>query len=142
MWFVPALLGLGTPVWDFGARGTLVGLTRGSGRPELVRAVLEGVAHRGADLVDASEADSGLPIAALRVDGGMSDNGIFVAALADAIGRPVEISPVLEATTLGAGLLAGLAIGTHGSLDEIAESYSPARTVEPRTADATRSPRP
>ena len=92
--------------------GTLVGLTRGSGRPELVRAVLEGVAHRGADLVEAAEADSGLPIAALRVDGGMSDNEVFVAALADAIGRPVEISPVLEATTLGAGLLAGLAIGT------------------------------
>jgi glycerol kinase len=139
VWFVPALLGLGTPVWDFGARGTVVGLTRGSGRPELVRAVLEGVAHRGADLVEAGEADSGFPIAALRVDGGMSDNGIFVAGLADAIGRPVEISPVLEATTLGAGLLAGLAIGTHASLDEIAQSYSPARIVEPRTDDATRT---
>jgi hypothetical protein len=61
VWFVPALLGLGTPVWDFGARGTLVGLTRGSGRPEIVRAVLEGVAHRGADLVEASEQDSGFP---------------------------------------------------------------------------------
>ena len=70
--------GLGTPVWDFGARGTLVGLTRGSGRPEIVRAVLEGVAHRGADLVEASESDSGFPIAALRVDGGMSDNAVFV----------------------------------------------------------------
>ena len=79
VWFVPALLGLGTPVWDFGARGTLVGLTRGSGRPEMVRAVLEGVAHRGADLVEASEADSGFPIASLRIDGGMSDNAVFVA---------------------------------------------------------------
>jgi glycerol kinase len=94
VWFVPALLGLGTPVWDFGARGTLVGLTRGSGKPEVVRAVLEGVAHRGADLVEASEEDSGYPIAALRVDGGMSANPVFVQALADAIGRPVEISPV------------------------------------------------
>ena len=64
VWFVPALLGLGTPVWDFGARGTFVGLTRGSGRPELVRAVLEGVAHRGADLLEAAEADSGLRVAA------------------------------------------------------------------------------
>ena len=61
VWFVPALLGLGTPVWDFGARGTLVGLTRGSGRPEIVRAVLEGVAHRGADLVEASERGQRLP---------------------------------------------------------------------------------
>jgi glycerol kinase len=132
VWFVPALLGLGTPVWDFGARGTLVGLTRGSGRAEIVRAVLEGVAHRGADLVEASERDSGYPIAALRVDGGMSANDVFVTALAEAIGRPVEIAPVLEATTLGAGLLAGVAVGTYGSTDELAETFRPRRTVEPR----------
>jgi glycerol kinase len=139
VWFVPALLGLGTPVWDFGARGTVLGLTRGSGRPELVRAVLEGVAHRGADLVEASEVDSGFPIAALRIDGGMSDNDVFVTALADAIGRPVEISPVLEATTLGAGLLAGLAIGQYDSEDDLAATFSPRRTVEPRQDDATRA---
>ncbi len=132
VWFVPALLGLGTPIWDFGARGTLVGLTRGSGRAEIVRAVLEGVAHRGADLVEASERDSGYPIAALRVDGGMSDNEVFVGMLAEAIGRPVEISPVLEATTLGAGLLAGLAVGTYGSTDELAGTFTPRRIVEPR----------
>jgi glycerol kinase len=139
VWFVPALLGMGTPVWDFGARGALVGLTRGSGRPELVRAVLEGVAHRGADLVEAAEADSGFPIGALRIDGGMSDNEVFVTALADAIGRPVQISPILEATTLGAGLLAGLAIGTYGSEDDIAETFSPRRTVEPRGDEAARA---
>jgi glycerol kinase len=138
VWFVPALLGLGTPVWDFGARGTLVGLTRGSGRPELVRAVLEGVAHRGADLVEAAEADSRFPIDTLRVDGGMSDNEVFITALADAIGRPVEISPVLEATTLGAGLLAGLAIGVYTSTDEIAATFSPRRTIEPRIDEARR----
>jgi glycerol kinase len=139
VWFVPALLGMGTPVWDFGARGTVVGLTRGSGRPELVRSVLEGVAHRGADLVEAAEADSGFPIAALRIDGGMSDNDVFVMALADAIGRPVEISPVPEATTLGAGLLAGLAIGTYGSEDDIANTFSPRRTVEPRMDESARA---
>jgi glycerol kinase len=139
VWFVPALLGLGTPVWDFGARGTLVGLTRGSGRPELVRAVLEGVAHRGADLVEAAEADSGFPIHSLRIDGGMSDNDVFVNALADAIGRPVEVSPVLEATTLGAGLLAGLAIGSYASEEELAATFTPRRTVEPRNDDALRA---
>jgi glycerol kinase len=138
VWFVPALLGLGTPVWDFGARGTLVGLTRGSGRPEIVRAVLEGVAHRGADLVEASESDSGFPIAALRIDGGMTDNDVFVQALADAIGRPVEISPVQEATTLGAGLLAGLAVGTYATTSELAETFSPRRTVEPQRSDTDR----
>jgi glycerol kinase len=138
VWFVPALLGLGTPVWDFGARGTLVGLTRGSGRAEIVRAVLEGVAHRGADLVEASESDSGFPIAALRIDGGMSDNAVFVQALADSIGRPVEISPVPEATTLGAGLLAGLAVGTYATTSELAETFSPRRTVEPQQSDTDR----
>ena len=139
VWFVPALLGLGTPVWDFGARGTLVGLTRGSGRPHIVRAVLEGVAHRGADLLEASESDSGHRIESLRVDGGMSDNGVFVQALADATGRPIEVSPVLEATTLGAGLLAGLATGTYGSTDELAATFSPRRTAEPQLDDAARS---
>ncbi|MBV8461975.1 MAG: glycerol kinase, partial [Acidimicrobiales bacterium] len=112
VWFVPALLGLGTPVWDFGARGALVGLTRGSGRAAVVRAVLEGVAHRGADLLEAAELDSGLPVPSLRVDGGMSDNDVFVQALADACGRVVEIAPVTEATTLGAAYLAGMAVGT------------------------------
>jgi glycerol kinase len=139
VWFVPALLGLGTPVWDFGARGTLVGLTRGSGRPEIVRAVLEGVAHRGGDLVEASETDSGYPVTSLRIDGGMSENAVFVGALADAIGRPVEVSPVLEATTLGAGLLAGLAIGTYTSTQELADTFSPRRIVEPRAGDAERA---
>ena len=139
VWFVPSLLGMGTPVWDFGARGALIGLTRGSGRPELVRAVLEGVAHRGADLVEASELDSGFPIESLRIDGGMSDNDVFVTALADAIGRPVEISPVLEATTLGAGLLAGLALGTYGSTDELADTFAPRRTVTPTLDDAGRA---
>ncbi len=139
VWFVPALLGLGTPVWDFGARGTLVGLTRGSGRPEVVRAVLEGVAHRGADLVEASEHDSGHPIATLRIDGGMSANEVFVEALADAIGLPVEISPVVEATTLGAGLLAGLAVGTYASTEELADTFSPRRIVEPQGDAAGRA---
>ncbi len=138
VWFVPALLGLGTPVWDFGARGTVVGITRGSGRPELVRAVLEGVAHRGADLVEAAEVDSGFPIGSLRIDGGMAGNHVFVNALADAIGRPVEVSPVLEATTLGAGLLAGAAIGTYAGEDDLASTFTPRATVEPRKDDAAR----
>ncbi len=139
VWFVPALMGMGTPVWDFGARGALVGLTRGSGRAEIVRAVLEGVAHRGADLLDAAEADGALHVASLRVDGGMSANSVFVQALADACGRPVELSRVLEATTLGAGFLAGIAVGALASTDEIAASYRPKATVEPRLTDDARA---
>ena len=138
VWFVPALLGLGTPIWDFGARGTLVGITRGTGRAEVVRAVLEGVAHRGADLVEAAERDSGFPIASLRIDGGMTANTVFVGALADAIGRPVEVSPLLEATALGAGLLAGLAVGTYGSTDELAHAFAPRQVVDPSNDEATR----
>ena len=131
VWFVPALLGLGTPLWDYGARGTLLGLTRGSGRPEVVRAVLEGVAHRGADLVEAAEADAATPIATVRVDGGMSANHTFTQALADATGRPVEVSPVVEATTLGAAYLAGMAVGTWADEAEVAAAWSPGRVVEP-----------
>jgi glycerol kinase len=131
VWFVPALLGLGTPVWDFGARGTFTGITRGSGRPQMVRAVLEGVAHRGADLLKAAETDSGLPIGALRVDGGMTANPVFTQALADACGRPVEISPVLEATTLGAAYLAGLAVGTWRDERDVAGTWAPRAVVEP-----------
>jgi glycerol kinase len=129
--FVPAPLGLGTPAWDYGARGALFGLTRGSGRPEIVRAVLEGIAHRGADLVDAAESDSGMTIPALRVDGGMTDNPTFVQALADTTQRPVEISPVREATARGAGLMASLALGHFASVDDLASTWSPRARIEP-----------
>jgi glycerol kinase len=128
---VPALLGLGTPHWDFGARGALLGLTRGSGRGEVVRAVLEGVAHRGADLLEAAQLDAGRPVETLRIDGGMTANSVFVQALANACGRPVEISPVLEATTLGAAYLAGMAIGTWADEAEVAEAWAPRAVVAP-----------
>ena len=107
-------------------------------RAHLVRAVLEGVAHRGADLVEAAEADTGLAIGALRVDGGMSANPTFVQALADAAGRPVEVSPVVEATTLGAAFLAGLATGVWDDMGDADRAFTPARVVEP--GRAARSP--
>jgi glycerol kinase len=130
--FVPAPLGLGTPEWDYGARAALFGLTRGSGRPHIVRAVLEGIAHRGTDLVDAAEQDTGVSIPVLRVDGGMTDNPTFVQALADATQRPVEISPVREATTLGAALLANIALGTFASVDDLHRTWTPRARVEPK----------
>lgn len=129
--YVPALLGLGTPRWDYGARGALFGLTRGSTRAHVVRAVLEGVAERGADLVEAVEADTGLSLGVLRVDGGMSANPTFVQHLADAAQRPVEVSPVRESTALGAGFLAGLEVGTWSGWDEVAATWRPARRHEP-----------
>ena len=137
--YVPALLGLGTPEWDYGARGAYFGITRGTGRAEMVRAVLEGIAHSGADLVDAAESDAGISIDTLRVDGGMTENPTFVQALADASQRPVEISPVREATTLGAALMAGLAVGHHADVEDLAATWSPTGRVEPhRTLDRER----
>jgi glycerol kinase len=129
--YVPALLGMGTPHWDYGARGTLLGLTRGTGRAEVVRAVLEGVAHRGADLVEAAEADTGVSIDVLRIDGGMSSNPTFVQALADAAQRPVQLSPELEATAAGAGLLAELGTGARVDLESAADGWEPTATIEP-----------
>ena len=129
--YVPALLGLGTPHWDFGARGTLLGLTRGSNRSHIVRAVLEGIAHRGADMVAAAEADTGHTIPSLRVDGGMSANPTFVQALANATGKTVEVSSVAEATTLGAAFLAGVATGVWGDLVTASEQSPPKAVVEP-----------
>ncbi len=134
VWFVPALLGLGTPNWDYGARASFVGITRGTTRAHMVRAVLEGVAHRGADLVDAAEADSKFTIARLRIDGGMSANPVFVSALASATQRPVEISPVREATTLGAAFSAGLAVGIWSGDEEIAATWRPTQVIEPGSA--------
>lgn len=131
VWYVPAPLGLGTPNWDYGARGMLIGLTRGTDRAQVVRAVLEGVAHRGADLVDAAERDADLHIERLRVDGGMAANATFLQALADAAQRIVEVAPVREATTLGAAFCAGLAVGLWANDDDIAAVWRPARVVEP-----------
>jgi glycerol kinase len=99
----------------------------------VTRAVLAGVAELGADLVEAAEADTGLSLETLRIDGGMAANPVFVQHLADATGRPVEVAPVREATTLGAGFLAGMAVGTWSGWDEVAATWQPASRVEPGT---------
>ncbi|MDA2956192.1 MAG: FGGY-family carbohydrate kinase, partial [Actinomycetota bacterium] len=132
--YVPALIGMGTPHWDYGARGTLLGLTRGTTKAHVVRAVLEGVAHRGADLLEASEIDTGLRVERLRVDGGMSRNAVFAQALANATGRPIDISRDTEATTLGAAFLAGVTAGVWDNLAQTAALVQPLRTVEPTAA--------
>ena len=129
--YVPALLGLGTPHWDYGARGTLLGITRGTTRAHVVRAVLEGIAQRGVDLLDAAIADTGVGIEHLRIDGGMSTNPTFVQALADAAGRPVEVAPVPESTTIGSAFLAGVGVGIWGDVADVAQLWHPAAVVDP-----------
>lgn len=130
--FVPAPLGLGTPHWDYGARGTLSGLTRGTTRAHVVRAVLEGVAERVVDLIEAAEADTGVVVDTVAVDGGMSRNATLTTALADRSGRRVAVSAVTEATTLGAAFVAGTAVGVWPSLAEAAQHRAPATEIEPR----------
>ncbi|MGH8989942.1 MAG: FGGY family carbohydrate kinase, partial [Acidimicrobiia bacterium] len=137
--FVPAFLGLGTPDWDYGARGGFFGLTLGTGRAEITRAVLEGVAQRSADLLEAAEADTGLAVERLRVDGGMSANGVVLQALADATGRPVEASAITEATTLGAAFLAGMATGVWSDEAACASLLQPRVVVEPSGPESARA---
>ena len=131
VYFVPALIGLGTPQWDFGARSLFIGMSTGTGRPELVRAVLRGVAQRGADMLAAAEADSGHKVPVLRIDGGMSANPVFLQELADACQVPLQVSAELEATSLGAAYLAGLATGIWSDEHEVAQLSAPRLVVEP-----------
>ncbi|NNN01331.1 MAG: glycerol kinase [Acidimicrobiaceae bacterium] len=128
--FVPAHSGLGTPYWDFGARSGFFGITRGSTKAHLVRAVLEGIAQRGADLVDAAELETGTRLSELRIDGGMSDNDFFVARLADFTGLRVTVSPEREATTRGAGLMALVSAGAL-DFDDVERMWSPTKVFEP-----------
>jgi glycerol kinase len=136
--FVPAMSGLGTPQWDFGARSGFFGLTRGSSRAHLVRAVLEGVAQRGADLLDAAEREIGTRVGELRVDGGMSANEFFVQHLADVSGHVVSVSSEREATARGAGLLGLVSMGQL-SLDDVEDLWTPAFVATPRLSDEERA---
>ncbi|HUY43479.1 MAG TPA: FGGY-family carbohydrate kinase [Acidimicrobiales bacterium] len=136
--FVPAFNGLGTPRWDFGARGAFFGLTRGSSRAHLVRAVLDGIAQRGADLVDAAETHLEAPLREVRVDGGMSANPYFIQRLADLVGRPVAVSSEREATARGAGLMA-LVATNHLSEHDVEALWHPRYVAEPSWSDDQRA---
>jgi glycerol kinase len=131
VYVVPAFVGLGAPYWDQYARGTIVGLTRGSGRAQIVRAALESIAYQTRDVLEAMRADSGLTLAALRVDGGAVHNDFLMQFQCDILGVPVQRPVVTETTALGAAYLAGLAIGFWSSQDEIARQWAVEKTFEP-----------
>ncbi|MDQ3548559.1 MAG: FGGY-family carbohydrate kinase, partial [Chloroflexota bacterium] len=136
--FVPAFAGLGAPFWDPNARGALLGLTRGSGRAEIVRAVLEAVAFQTRDLATAMQADSGIELSSLRVDGGMAVNDVLMQMQADALGCSVTRPAVVETTALGAAFLAGLAVGFWSDSDEIEQTWQRDREFLPVMGDAER----
>jgi len=128
---VPAFTGLGSPWWDPYARGTITGLTRGSGRPQLARAVIDAMVHQTRDVVDAMAAASGSKPARLRVDGGASVMNLLLRLQADQLGVTVSRPRVQETTALGAAYLAGLAEGMWSSLDDIEANWVLDHEVEP-----------
>ena len=128
--FVPAFTGLGAPYWKADARGTIVGLTRGSNAAHIARAALESIAFQCAALLQAMSADT-QPVAELRVDGGASVNDLLMQFQADLLGIPVVRPAVTETTALGAAYLAGLATGVYSGLDELAAQWRVERRFEP-----------
>jgi glycerol kinase len=138
VYFVPALTGLGSPHWDPYARGTIVGLTRGSGRAHLARAALEAIAYQTVDAVRAQEAASGKRLAGLKADGGAVQNRWLMQFQADVLGVPVIVPEIAETTALGAAYLAGIATGVW-ELDQVAAMWREAARYEPHMGEDERT---
>jgi glycerol kinase len=141
VYLVPAFVGLGAPYWDPYARGTLVGLTRGSGRAQIARAALESIAYQTRDLLDAMQADSGIQLQALKVDGGAVRNDFLMQFQADMIGTRVDRPVVNETTALGAAYLAGLAVGFWSDQAELRAKWQRERSFQPAMEPAERAKR-
>jgi glycerol kinase len=131
VYLVPAFAGLGAPHWDPYARGTIVGITRGTTAGHLARAALESIAYQVADLLDAMAADAGIPLKELRVDGGAATNDTLMQFQADLLGVPVVRPAITETTALGAAYLAGLAVGFWPSVDAVTGQWRVDRRFEP-----------
>jgi glycerol kinase len=123
VYIVPAFAGLGAPHWNQHARGTIVGMTRGTNSGHFARAALEAIAYQTRDVLKAMEADSGIDIRELRVDGGATENDLLMQFQSDILGAPVIRPKILETTALGAAYLAGLAVGYWESQEEISEQW-------------------
>jgi glycerol kinase len=138
VYFVPALTGLGSPHWDPYARGTIVGLTRGSSRAHLARATLEAIAYQTVDAVRAMEQASGVPVPELRADGGATVNAWLMQFQADVLGVPVVVPEVAETTALGAAYLAGVGVGSW-TVDDVSRAWRGRRRYEPEMGEDERS---
>ncbi len=131
VYFVPAFAGLGTPYWDQNARGTIIGLTRGTGRAHIARAAVESIAFQTEELLQSVQQDSGKSLTELRVDGGATSNHSLLQFQADLLGIPVVLSKTSETTALGAAYLAGLAVGFWSGTDEMKEHWQEAARFMP-----------
>ena len=138
---VPAFTGLGAPHWDQYARGTIVGLTRGVNKYHIIRATLDSLAYQTGDVLQAMKADSGIELAALKVDGGASANNYLMQTQADIIDAPVQRPRCVETTAMGAAYLAGLAVGYWKSKEEVLKNWAIDRTFRPNIDAASREER-
>jgi len=132
VYMAPAFVGLGAPHWDSSARGLITGITRSTGKAEIVRAALESIAYQTRELVEAMEADSGERLTELRVDGGATANNFLMQFQADILDRPIVRPADVETTALGAAYLAGLAVGVWKSVEELEQFWRSERVFEPR----------
>ena len=139
VYLVPAFTGLGAPWWDMYSRGTLIGMTRGTGRAHVVRAALESIAYQSADLMDAMVKDCGHAPTQLQVDGGASANAFLMQFQSDIMGVPVVRPQVMETTALGAALLAGLAVGVYASPEDTAAVWQRDLMFEPQMEEHHRA---
>ncbi len=139
--FVPAFAGLGAPYWDAYARGTIIGMTRGTTKAHIARAALESIALQSADVLEAMQKDAAIQLNELRVDGGAARNDLLMQFQADILGVPVVRPVVTETTALGAAYLAGLAVGFWSSQEEIAAQWRMERRFEPHMAADERAQR-
>lgn len=137
IYFVPALTGLGAPWWDQYARGSIVGISRGTTAAHIARAALEGIAFQTMDIVNAMSKDCGLPLKELKVDGGASRNNLLMQFQADILKTEVIRPKVVETTAMGAAYLAGLAVGYWSSIDEIKKQWQVERRFQPTADDET-----
>jgi glycerol kinase len=138
VYIVPAFAGLGAPYWNQHARGTIVGITRGSSRAHIARAALDSIAYQTMDVLKAMEADSGISIKELRVDGGATANNLLMQFQCDLLHTKVIRPGIIETTALGAAYLAGLAVGYWGSMDEIAGQWQKEQVFFPAMEDQHR----
>ncbi len=139
VYLVPAFAGLGAPWWDMYARGTLVGMTRGTGRPHIVRATLEAIAYQTRDVLEAMEKDSGVTITTLKVDGGACANNLLMQFQSDILNIPVYRPECIETTALGAAYAAGLTAGVWSSRDQLQENWRCEREFTPSMAEEDRA---
>ena len=139
VYFVPALTGLGAPYWNPEARGTIVGLTRGTTAAHIARATLEGIAFQTMDIVAAIERDSGIRISELKVDGGASRNNLLMQFQADILGTEVIRPKITETTGLGAAYMAGLGVGIWSSVSELKALWTADRRFRPETTEQRRA---